>query len=140
RRTAPERHSPGRQSSHVRPLLRLQGRSGARALAHEAVCATPAVIMAGTSWAFSEDLPTWAIVIVALLVAGAAGLLLLELCRCGVRVLAALATGVVGVVLLGMAVLRPVRVTTEGQLAGAPVAVLVDQSRRLSLPAGNGTR
>lgn len=96
--------------------------------------------MAGTSWAFSEDLPTWAIGIVALLVLGAVGLLLLELRRSGVRVWATLATGVVGVVLLGMAVLRPVRVTTEGQLAGAPVVVLVDQSRRLSLPAGSGTR
>lgn len=94
--------------------------------------------MEGTSWAFSEDLPTWAVITVAALVLGAVVLLLLELRRSGARLLPILVTGVLGVVLLGLAVLRPVRVTTEGQLAGAPVTVLVDRSRRLLLPAGEG--
>jgi uncharacterized membrane protein len=96
--------------------------------------------MAGTSWAFTEDLPSWAVVAVGTLVLGAIVLLLLEVRRGGVRLLPALGTGVLGVLLLGLAILRPVRVTTEGELAGAPVAVLVDQSRRLLLPAGSETR
>lgn len=106
----------------------------------EASRSTPTVNMEGTSWAFSEDLPTWAVITVAALVVGAIALLLLELRRSGARVLPILVTGILGVSSLGLAVLRPVRVTTEGQLAGAPVTVLVDQSRRLLLPAGEGTR
>lgn len=96
--------------------------------------------MAGTSWALSEDLPPWAIATVAALVVAAIVLLVLEVRRGGARVGATLLTGIVGMGTLGLAILRPVHVTTEGKLAGAPVAVLVDQSRRLLLPAGDGTR
>lgn len=73
----------------------------------EASRSTPAVNMEGTSWAFSEDLPTWAVITVAALVVGAIALLLLELRRSGARVLPILVTGILGVSSLGLAVLRP---------------------------------
>src|SRR5690606_1587465 len=106
----------------------------------EASRSTPTVNMEGTSWAFSEDLPTWAVITVAALVVGAIALLLLELRRSGARVLPILVTGILGVSSLGLAVLRPVRVTTEGLRAAAPATVVGDQSRRLRLRGGEGTR
>lgn len=92
------------------------------------------------SWALTEDLPKLAVACVALLVAVALVLLSLELREHGRRVLLPFVTGVLGACLLAMAVLRPVAITTKGQLAGPPVTVLVDQSRRLLLRAGDETR
>ncbi len=96
--------------------------------------------MQGTNWSLSEDLLPWAVACVGAVVLLSWLLLLLELRRGGRRIVPTFVSGVVGVALLAAAVLRPVVVSTRGQIAGAPVTVLVDQSRRLLLPAGDGTR
>src|SRR6478736_1522911 len=92
------------------------------------------------TWALTEDLPKLGLIGVVGLVLFALVLLSLELREHGRRVLLTFATGVLGVLLLAMAVLRPVAITTKGQLAGPPVTVLVDESRRLLLRAGEETR
>lgn len=49
-------------------------------------------------------------------------------------------SGVLSALLLGAALLRPVRVTTRGTELGPRVVVLVDRSRRLELPAEGKTK
>jgi uncharacterized membrane protein len=92
------------------------------------------------TWALTEDLPRLGIIGVVVLVLVAWALLALELREHGRRVLLTFITGVLGVLLLALAVLRPVAIKTKGQLAGPPVTVLVDDSRRLLLRAGDVTR
>jgi uncharacterized membrane protein len=92
------------------------------------------------TWALTEDLPRLAVIGVAGLVLLAVALLAIELRHHGARIVLTFLTGVFGALLLGAAVLRPTVITTKGQLAGPPVTVLVDESRRMLLPAGDGTR
>lgn len=68
----------------------------------------------------------------------AAALLLFELRGRGGRRRVLATTGLLGITLVVAAILRPVSVTSRGTLAGPRVLVLVDQSRRLDLPASTG--
>jgi uncharacterized membrane protein len=91
------------------------------------------------SWALSDDLGSTSVAVVGLMVALSVVLLLLELSRRERLGFAIAASGALATLLLGAAVLRPVRVTERGSLVGPRVVVLVDASRRLGLPA-SGTR
>jgi len=90
------------------------------------------------SWALSDDLGSISIAVVGLMVSLSIVLLLLELSRRERLGFAIAASGVVATLLLGAAVLRPVRVSERGSLVGPRVLVLVDASRRLGLPASGG--
>ncbi len=94
--------------------------------------------MSARSWAFSDDLSS----VVSVLTLGFATLsvllLLLELRRRERLGITIAATGLVATFALALAVLRPVRVSERGSLVGPRVIVLVDQSRRLELPAEDG--
>jgi uncharacterized membrane protein len=96
--------------------------------------------MSVSSWSFSDDLSGAAVIVVAVVLGLALLLLALELRqreRYGGWIVV---SGALALLMLGAAILRPVRVTTRGSLLGPRVVVLVDQSRRLLLPAGNTTR
>lgn len=95
-----------------------------------------------TVFAPSADLGA-TLVIVALIAAGSTlALLSFELWRTGARGKNAVAVGVSGALaVLGLlgAVLRPVRVTSQGLSVGPRVVVLVDSSRSMLLPRGKGS-
>jgi len=94
--------------------------------------------MSTRSWALSDDLSSPSSVVVLLLAALSVVLLVLELGRRERLGLLIAGTGLLATLLLSAAVLRPVRVTERGSLVGPRVVVLVDQSRRLELPAEDG--
>ena len=85
--------------------------------------------MSARSWALSDDLSTAAIVVALIALVVSLALLVFELTRRERGGVAIMATGVLATLLLGTAVLRPVRVDTRGSLVGPRVVVLVDQSR-----------
>ena len=96
--------------------------------------------MSLAGWALSDDIGVAMSMVVGVIGAVAVVLLVTEL-RFRERggLLVAL-SGVAGVVLFSLAVLRPVRISVKGARVGPRVVVLVDQSRRLLIPAGDGTR
>ncbi len=96
--------------------------------------------MSTRSWAFSNDLSTSAVVAVGVLALLSVALLLIELRRRERLGGAIVTSGIVGTLLISLAVLRPVRVTTKGSMVGPRVVVLVDQSRRLLLESEGRTR
>lgn len=93
------------------------------------------------SWALSGDLPrglAWAAVVFALV---GIALLVVELRRSRKpRALGIAASGIVAVVLLVVAVLRPVAIASRGSLVGPKVIVLLDRSRSMELPGEEGSR
>jgi uncharacterized membrane protein len=93
-----------------------------------------------SSLAFSEDLPTWVVVLVLVAAAGSLLLLALELRQRERLGGVIVGSGALALALLLVAILRPVSVTTQGALVGPRVVVLVDGSRRLELPAEADTR
>ncbi|HEX4335991.1 MAG TPA: glutamine amidotransferase [Polyangiaceae bacterium] len=96
--------------------------------------------MTGSGWALSDDIGVAMSIALGVLGAVAIVLLITELRfreRGGFLVLL---SGVVSVVLFSLAVLRPVRIATKSARVGPRVVVLVDQSRRLLIPAGDTTR
>ncbi|MBK7581770.1 MAG: hypothetical protein IPI67_16375 [Myxococcales bacterium] len=90
------------------------------------------------SWAFSDDLSPTLRALTLLIILFSVGLLLFELSRRERLGSVIVATGIAATLALGAAVLRPVRVSERGSLVGPRVVVLVDQSRRLELPAEDG--
>src|SRR5690606_31685697 len=129
----------GREHRDVPALLRLQGRPGARALVDAPAGGAPTRAMT-EQLALTDDLSTASIVAVVVVLVASLALLIVELGR-RERYGAWIAlSGVLALLLLGAAVLRPVRVATRGSVVGPRVVVLLDQSRRLLLPAGDGTR
>ncbi len=96
--------------------------------------------MSTRSWAFTEDLPPGAVAVVVVLALFALILLGFELARRERFGAVIFGSGVSATLLLGSAVLRPVRVTERGSVVGPRVVVLFDQSRRLLLPAEASTR
>jgi uncharacterized membrane protein len=90
--------------------------------------------------ALSEDVPTAAVVLALGLLAASLALLVLELVRRERHGVLIAVTGVVSTLAVAGAVLRPVRVEASGNLVGPRVVVLVDQSRRMLLPAGDEDR
>ncbi|HEY3233593.1 MAG TPA: hypothetical protein VGJ84_02685, partial [Polyangiaceae bacterium] len=96
--------------------------------------------MRGRFWVLSEDLSPTVSGVVLAICAVSMVFLALELRRRERFGISIAITGFVACALLACALLRPARVTTRGTLVGPRVAVLVDQSRRLLLPAEGGTR
>lgn len=92
------------------------------------------------SWALSEDLALPLVLVLGALLVVSAGLLLFELRRRERFGGWIVATGLLALLLLALAVLRPVRVFTRGTVVGPRVVVLLDRSRRLLLPEASGTR
>jgi len=90
---------------------------------------------------FSQDLPSWAVALSAVVALLGLGLLLVELrrSRSEGRALIAL-TGALSAALALGAVLRPVIVLARGTKVGAKVVVLVDRSRSMLLPGAGGPR
>jgi uncharacterized membrane protein len=92
------------------------------------------------SWALTEDLSMATLVAVGVVAVLALVLLAVELRereRLGALIFG---SGALGTLLCALAVMRPVRVSTRGSMVGPRVVVLVDQSRRLLLPAEGTTR
>lgn len=94
--------------------------------------------MSTRSWAFSDDLSSLGSTLTLLFAALSIVLLLLELGRRERFGSLIVGTGVAATVALALAVLRPARVSERGSLVGPRVLILVDQSRRLELPAEDG--
>ena len=95
------------------------------------------------TWALSGDLPPSVVAVACALCAFSVLMLGWEL-RHGRgstgrrRPLGVLVSGAVGLLALLLAVLRPVQVEARGSVLGARVVVLVDASRSIDLPAGEG--
>src|SRR5260221_3745155 len=132
------RHPIRGKPRDVRALLKLQGRPGSRSSPDEAARTSPAMSLSG--WALSDDLGAAATVALGLIGVGAVVLLLAELRQRERGGAVVASTGLLGVLLFAAAVLRPVRIAVRGTRVGPRVVVLVDQSRRLLIPAAGGTR
>jgi uncharacterized membrane protein len=96
--------------------------------------------MSTLSWALTDDLPAPLVLVVLVAAMASAVVLMVELRQRQRGGMLIAITGVLSVLLLGTAVLRPVRVAVRGSVVGPRVVVLVDQSRRLLLPTRDGTR
>lgn len=96
--------------------------------------------MAERTWALSEDLGTPLVVVVLALLLLWLGFLGWEL-RSRERFGSLIAlTGFMAALFVGATILRPAHVSQRGSVVGSKVAVLIDGSRRLLLPDGEGTR
>jgi uncharacterized membrane protein len=88
-----------------------------------------------TSWAITEDVDRWVVILAACLLLGALALLVYELRTHRQRSWVIFSTGILAALAVALAVVRPVFVSSRGNLVGPRVVVLVDQSRRMRLPA-----
>jgi uncharacterized membrane protein len=96
--------------------------------------------MPETSLALTDDLaPTVVLLTAVLLLLGMVSLAF-ELARQEKRSVVVFLTGVAAALAVSLAVLRPVAVTAKTNQLGPRVVALVDQSRRLKLPTGEGPR
>lgn len=96
--------------------------------------------MTTTTWAITDDVSDWVVILTAVLLVGAIALLVHELSSRRERSWLIFATGVLAALCVALATVRPVVVEARANLVGPRVAVLVDQSRRMELRDGNGTR
>lgn len=92
------------------------------------------------SWAFAEGFSRAAAFSVALFVVAWLFFLVLELRKRSGGRLAIVGTALVAALFVLLAVLRPESVTSRGNRLGPRVVVLLDQSRRMRLPAEAGER
>jgi uncharacterized membrane protein len=93
-----------------------------------------------SNWAITEDIDRWVVLLTAGLLLGAVALLVYELITHRQRSWVIFLTGLLAALAVSLAVVRPVLVQSRANLVGPRVVVLVDQSRRMRLPAGDGTR
>src|SRR6185295_15740471 len=93
-----------------------------------------------TSWAITEDVDRWVVMLAVCLLLGALVLLVYELRTHRQRSWVIFSTGILAALAVALAVVRPVFVRSRENLVGPRVVVLVDQSRRMRLPAGNVSR
>jgi uncharacterized membrane protein len=96
--------------------------------------------MTTNGWALSDDIGVAMSAVLGVVVAIAIVLLVSELRFRERGGLLVAVSGLASVLLFSLAVLRPVRVAVKGSKVGPRIVVLVDQSRRLLIPAGDGTR
>lgn len=97
--------------------------------------------MGSTQLAASSDLPQWAVVAVAVLVAAGLALLgALELRRRERHGALIALSGVLALGALALAILRPVRIAAKESVVGARVVVLADDSLSMDLPDGKSKR
>ncbi len=89
----------------------------------------------------SSDLPPWAAIAALVLVVASLALLFVEMRRRERGGVAIVVSGALALLLLAVAVLRPVRIAARESVVGAKVVVLADASRSMALPAdGSDTR
>ena len=93
-----------------------------------------------TTWAITEDVDRWGVILAAALLLAAIALLGYELRAHRQRSWVIFSTGVLAACAVALAVVRPVFVRSRANLVGPRVVVLVDQSRRMRLPAVGGSR
>ncbi|HEU4581662.1 MAG TPA: glutamine amidotransferase [Polyangiaceae bacterium] len=93
-----------------------------------------------TTWAITEDVDRWGVILAAALLLGAIVLLGYELRAHRQRSWLIFSTGVLAACAVALAVVRPVFVRSRANLVGPRVVVLVDQARRMRLPAVGGSR
>jgi uncharacterized membrane protein len=96
--------------------------------------------MTATSWAITDDVERWVVVVTFVLFFGSVLLLVQELRTRGQRSWLIFASGILAALCVSLAAVRPVIVDSQATLVGPRVTVLVDQSRRMRLPAGDQTR
>lgn len=93
-----------------------------------------------TSFALTDDLSPAMVTTAVVLLVLSVTLLVVELRRQQQRSTLVFITGVLAALSLAAALFRPVMVTAKTNSLGPRVIALVDQSRRMRLPAGNETR
>ncbi len=93
-----------------------------------------------THLAPSSDLPPWAVIVAAVLSGASFVLLLVEMRRRERGGMPIAASGIGAVLLLLLAVLRPVRIAATESVVGARVILLADQSRSMDLADGSDHR
>jgi len=93
-----------------------------------------------TTWAITEDVDRWGVILAAVLLLGAVALLGYELRAHRQRSWVIFSTGMLAAFAVALAVVRPVFVRSRANLVGPRVVVLVDQSRRMRLPAEGASR
>jgi len=91
-------------------------------------------------FSFAEDVSNALLVAGGGLLALALVLLIVELRVRGAGARLVAVSGCAALLLLGLSLVRPVRVQAEASMVGARVAMLVDRSRRMLLPDADGTR
>ncbi len=96
--------------------------------------------MTATSWAITDDVDRWVVILTASLLVGSIALLIHELSSRRQRSWLIFITGVLAALCVALAAVRPVVVESQANLVGPRVVILVDQSRRMKLPEGGGTR
>jgi uncharacterized membrane protein len=96
--------------------------------------------MSATSWAITDDVDRWVVILTLVLFIGSVTLLLLELRSRRQRNWLIFSSGLLAASCVSVAALRPVVVKSQANLVGPRVAILVDQARRMRLPANQQTR
>jgi uncharacterized membrane protein len=96
--------------------------------------------MTTKTWAITDDVAGWVVVVTAALLVAAVGLLIHELSSRRQRSWLIFATGILAAACVALATVRPVVVEARANLVGPRIVVLVDQSRRMKLPDGETTR
>jgi uncharacterized membrane protein len=95
--------------------------------------------MTATTWAITDDVDRWVVVVTACLLLGAIVLLIHELRSRRQHSFSIFASGVLAAFCVSLAAVRPVIVESQANLVGPRVVVLVDESRRMRLPATGTT-
>lgn len=96
--------------------------------------------MTTTTWAITDDVAGWVVIVTGILLLGAIALLIHELSSRRQRSWLIFASGVLAAACVALAAVRPVVVEAQANLVGPRLVVLVDQSRRMKLPDGKTTR
>jgi uncharacterized membrane protein len=96
--------------------------------------------MTTKTWAITDDVAGWVVVVTAVLLVAAIGLLIHELSSRRQRSWLIFASGILAAACVALAAVRPVVVEARANLVGPRIVVLVDQSRRMKLPDGDTTR
>jgi uncharacterized membrane protein len=96
--------------------------------------------MTTTTWAITDDVASWVVVVTAVLLLAAIVLLVHELSSRRERSWLIFGSGLLAAACVALAAVRPVVVQAQANLVGPRVVVLVDESRRMKLPEGKGTR
>jgi len=92
------------------------------------------------TWAITDDVQGWVVVITAVLLLAAVVLLAIELSTRRQRSWLIFGSGILAALCVALAAVRPVIVEARANVVGPKVVVLVDQSRRMKLPEGGKTR
>ncbi|HVZ31351.1 MAG TPA: glutamine amidotransferase [Polyangiaceae bacterium] len=92
------------------------------------------------TWAITEDVDRWVVILAAGLLCAALLLLAYELRSRRQRSWSIFVSGILAAGAVALAAVRPVIVRSRDNLVGPRVVVLVDRSRRMQLPAGDSTR